>query len=153
MLTLAVTAGAYAAEQRGPSFTLQPHHAGISVPDLEASIAWYHDMLGFEVVRRMEQAANPKMVFALLRRGDFNLELFQVDDGRPMPDYRRDPTADLYVHGTKHIAFEVDDARAAAAELAAKGADIALGPIENPRSIFVFIRDNAGNSFELIQPK
>ena len=30
---------------------IRPDHAGISVGDLEASIAWYRDMLGFELVR------------------------------------------------------------------------------------------------------
>jgi len=32
---------------------LMPHHCGISVPDLEASIAWYRDMLGFFVEKRL----------------------------------------------------------------------------------------------------
>ena len=27
----------------------QPHHTGISVPNLEESIAWYQKMLGFEI--------------------------------------------------------------------------------------------------------
>ena len=142
-----------AADDNGPGFEISPHHVGISVPNLEESIAWYHKMLGFELVRRMEQAANPEMSFALLRRGDCYIELFQVVGAKPMPAYRRDPTADLYVHGTKHAAFQVRDARAAADILKAKGAEIALGPVENPRVVFVFIRDNSGNAFELIQFK
>jgi methylmalonyl-CoA/ethylmalonyl-CoA epimerase len=141
------------AQGSGPGFAIMPHHVGISVPNLAESIAWYQEMLGFEVVRRMTQAANPEMELALLQRGDCYIELFQVADGKPMPEYRRDPTEDLYVHGTKHIAFQVEDARAAAEILAAKGAEIALGPVENPRTVFVFIRDNSGNTFELIQFK
>jgi methylmalonyl-CoA/ethylmalonyl-CoA epimerase len=137
----------------GAGFAVIPHHIGISVPDLDESIAWYREMLGFRLVRRMHKEANPEMDFALLRRGDAYIELFDVVDGRPMPDYRRDPTADLYVHGTKHFAFRVEDARAAAADLRARGAEIALGPVEIERVIFVFIRDNAGNPFELIQFK
>jgi len=35
------------------TFQLIPHHCGISVPDLEASIAWYRDMLGFSVEKRL----------------------------------------------------------------------------------------------------
>jgi len=35
------------------TFQLIPHHCGISVPDLEASVAWYRDMLGFSVVKRL----------------------------------------------------------------------------------------------------
>jgi methylmalonyl-CoA/ethylmalonyl-CoA epimerase len=134
-------------------FDITPHHIGISVADLDESIAWYHKMLGFDVVRRMTQDDNPKMIFALLRRGDCYLELFQVADGKPLPEYRRDPTADLYVHGVKHFAYQVKDARAAAAVLQAKGAEIAMGPVENQNVVFVFIRDNSGNTFELIQFK
>ena len=134
-------------------FEIKPHHTGISVANLDESIAWYHRMLGFELVRRMTQDANPKMTYALLRRGDCFLELFQVDGGKPLPEYRRDPTADLYVHGIKHFAYQVQDARAAAEDLKAKGAEIALGPVENQNVVFVFIRDNSGNAFELIQFK
>lgn len=134
-------------------FDIRPHHTGISVANLDESIAWYHKMFGFEVVSRNTQDANPKMTFALLRRGDCYIELFQVVDGKPLPEYRRDPTADLYVHGIKHFAFQVKDARAAAAALKAKGAEIAMGPVENDRVVFVFIRDNSGNAFEMIQFK
>lgn len=141
------------AEDAGAGFDITPHHTGISVANLDESIAWYHRMLGFEVVSRNTQEANPKMTFALLRRGACYIELFQVVDGKPLPEYRRDPTADLYVHGIKHFAFQVKDASAAAAELQAKGAEIAMGPVENPNVVFVFIRDNSGNAFELIQFK
>ncbi len=139
------------AQTNEPALRISAHHVGISVPNLEESIAWYGRMLGFEVVRRV--AEDPGMTIALLRRGDFHIELFELADGEPLPGYRRDPSADLRVHGTKHLAFQVDDARAAAAELEAKGAEIAFGPVENERSIFVFISDNSGNTFELIQPK
>ena len=35
-------------------FDLTPHHVGISIPDLDAAIAWYGAMLGFTVERQME---------------------------------------------------------------------------------------------------
>jgi methylmalonyl-CoA/ethylmalonyl-CoA epimerase len=146
-------AGDRAPAPEGPSFEITANHVGISVPDLDASIAWYHRMLGFDLVRKMTKDADPKMVFALIRRGNFNLELFQVDKSRAMPAYRFDPTADLYVHGIKHLAFEVKDAVAASNELKAKGAKILLGPVVGPRTTYVFIADNSGIPFELIQFK
>ena len=118
----------------GPSFSIAAHHVGISVPDLDASIEWYHRMLGFELVRKMSKPEDPEMDFALISNGSFNIELFAVVEDRPMPDYRFDPTADLYVHGVKHLAFEVDDAVAAAEELAAKGATVLLGPVVTERT-------------------
>jgi hypothetical protein len=33
---------------------LRFHHGGVSVPDLEASIRWYREVLGFEVEHRFE---------------------------------------------------------------------------------------------------
>ena len=133
------------------SFAIKPHHTGISVPNLEESVAWYQRMLGFEVVRRVAAGANTSI--ALLRRGDCYIEVFQIAGAEPLPASRRDPSADLRVHGIKHFAFEVVDARGAAAALKTKGAEVVMGPVENATEIFFFVRDNAGNAFELIQYK
>lgn len=144
---------ATAAQRVATDFAITPHHIGISVANLDESIAWYGRMLGFEVVRRNARENESQTVIALLRRDDCYLELFEIPGAAPLPEYRRDPSADLRVHGIKHFAFQVDDARAAAETLRARGAEIAMGPVENERSIFVFIRDNSGNAFELIQYK
>lgn len=156
-LTLAgihsIAYGGPAQQDTSASFDIVPHHAAISVPSLEESIAWYHEMLGFEVVHQVTAGADANITIALLQRGDCYLELFQVAGAAPLPEYRSSPTADLAVHGTKHFAFEVTDARGAAGILAAKGAEIAMGPIENATEIFFFVRDNAGNTFEIIQYK
>lgn len=149
----AVAAPRAAAQDGGPDFDITPHHIGISVPDLDASIAWYQEMLGFGVMRRSTPGSETATRTALLRRGNAFIELFQIYGAAPLPEYRSDPSADLRVHGTKHFAYQVADARRAADILAAKGAEIAMGPVENERAIFVFIRDNSGNTFELIQYK
>ena len=44
------------------SLELKHHHGGISVPDLEASIRWFADVLEFEVENRFEIAAIPAKV-------------------------------------------------------------------------------------------
>jgi methylmalonyl-CoA/ethylmalonyl-CoA epimerase len=139
-----------AAEQEAAvGFEITPHHVGISVPNLEESIAWYEKMLGFEIVSRM--GGGKGMRVALIKRGNFNIELFQVDGAKPLPEYRRDPSADLRVHGLSHMAFQVSDVNAALKELKAKGVEIALGPVDSTGVVFAFIRDNAGNCLELIQ--
>ena len=133
------------------SFEISPDHVGISVPDAEASAAWYHRMLGFDVDFRMKQPNGMTVVH--IKRGSFNIELFQIDGAKPLPDYRRDPSTDLRVNGLAHFAFRVSDVPAAIKELKAKGAEIAMGPVDTPGVTFVFIRDNSGNCFELIQFK
>jgi catechol 2,3-dioxygenase-like lactoylglutathione lyase family enzyme len=132
-------------------FEISHHHVGISVPDAEKSAAWYQRMLGFEVVARMNQGAGMSVLH--IKRGNCYIELFQVAGAKSLPDYRRDPSADLRVHGIAHFAFQVSDVAAAVRELQAKGAEIAMGPVDTPGVAFAFIRDNSGNCFELIQYK
>jgi len=133
------------------SFEISHDHVGISVPNAEESAAWYHKMLGFEVVTRMKQGAGMTVVH--IRRGNCFIELFQIVGAKPLPEYRRDPSADLRVNGLVHFAFQVSDVLAAVKELKAKGAEIAMDPVDTPGVAFAFVRDNAGNCFELIQYK
>lgn len=133
------------------SFEISPDHVGISVPNAEESAAWYHKMLGFEVEFRMKQGEGMTVVH--IKRGDFSIELFQIVGAKPLPEYRRDPSTDLRVNGLAHFAFRVSDVQAAIKELKAKGAEIAMEPVDTPGVVFAFVRDNAGNCFELIQYK
>jgi len=131
-------------------FEISHHHVGISVSDAEESAAWYSRMFGFKVVARINQKG---MTVVHIQRGNCYLELFQVEGAIPLPEYRRDPTSDLGVHGTVHFAFQVEDAAAAIKELKAKGAEIAMEPLDTPGIVFAFIRDNSGNCFEIIEYK
>ncbi len=140
-----------AAQDDRVGFEISHHHVGISVPNAEESAAWYHKMLGFEVVTRMKQGAGMTVVH--IKRGNCYIELFQIAGAKPLPEYRRDPSADLRVHGLVHFAFQVSDVPAAIKELRAKGAEIAMEPVDTPGVAFAFVRDNAGNCFELIQYK
>ena len=132
-------------------FEISHHHIGISVADAEKSAAWYRKMLGFEIVARMNQG--DEMTVVHIKRGNCYIELFQVKGAKPLPEYRHDPSEDLRVHGTAHFAFQVSDVIAAIKELKAKGAEIAMEPVDTPGVVFAFIRDNTGNCFELIQYK
>jgi catechol 2,3-dioxygenase-like lactoylglutathione lyase family enzyme len=147
--------GLMAEEQNNKvGFDISFHHVGISVANLDESIAWYRDILGFEEVTRMEQGVTEdKMSIGHIRRGNCYIELFQVEGSKPLPEYRRDPNADFTVQGLKHFALQVSDVHAALKELKAKGVEVAFGPIDTPGVNFVFIRDNSGNAFELIEYK
>ena len=141
------------AQDNNVGFEISFHHVGISVANVDESVAWYKKMLGFEEVTRMKQEGVPSMVIAHIKRGNCYIELFQVEGAKPLPEYRRDPTKDLGVHGTVHFAFKVADVKAAIKEIRAKGAEIVLEPIETTGIVFAFLRDNSGNCFELIQYK
>ena len=129
---------------------LRPHHFGISVPDLDAAVAWYQRMLGFSLEERLFIEKIPAHI-AFVRRADFRIEIFQVAGAAPLPDDRRVPNLDLKTHGNKHMCFEVPDVPAAVAALRRAGADIAfeVNVDGNPTA---FVRDCAGNLIEFLQP-
>ena len=85
-------------------------------------------------------------------RSDFQIELFEVPGASPLPDDRRYPNRDLLTHGTKHIAFEVDNLEGAVGALKERGVDIAMDITKMPDGKVAFIRDNAGILIELIEP-
>jgi methylmalonyl-CoA/ethylmalonyl-CoA epimerase len=125
------------------------HHGGISVPDLDASIAWYGRVLGFEVARRFPIPTIPADV-AVLKNGPLHIELFQVAGAKPLPEERREPDTDVYTHGNKHISFAVERVQEFAEELKKRGADI-VWVKEFPHGANIFIRDNSGNLVEFVQ--
>lgn len=88
---------------------------------------------------------------AFLKRGNFRIELFEVAEAAPLPEARRYPNEDLRTHGTKHIAFAVQDVRAVFAELKQRDVDLATDVfIVEGLGQYGFIRDNAGNLIEIL---
>ncbi len=131
------------------SIDFRVHHLGLSVPDLEASIKWYGDFFGFTVEKQMEvPPIHAKIAF--LKRGDFRLELFEVEGATTLSEDRKDPDKDLMTHGWKHLSIEVADARKTLDSLRASGVEIAM-ETEFEGSPMGFIRDNAGNLIEINQ--
>jgi methylmalonyl-CoA/ethylmalonyl-CoA epimerase len=130
-------------------FEFWHHHGGISVPDLETAIAWWRDVLGFEVERRFPIPSIPAQV-VILKNGPLHIELFQVEGAKSLPDERREPDTDVYTHGNKHVSFAVESVREFAEQLKARGADIVwVKWMEQGANIF--IRDNAGNLLEFVE--
>lgn len=126
------------------------HHIGISVPDLEKSIQWYHDILGFECEKRFRIEAIPASC-AMIKNGPLRIELFQPDNFKPMPDERRAPDTDNLTHGNKHGAFVVEDVFKLADHFRAKGVDIVWVKRMGPGVAAVFIRDNFGTILEFVE--
>ena len=87
---------------------LRFHHGGVSVPNLEEAIAWYQQMLGFEVELAFPIPQIPASV-AIIKRGALRFELFEVPNANPLPEDRRFPDRDNRTIGNKHVAFAVAD--------------------------------------------
>jgi methylmalonyl-CoA/ethylmalonyl-CoA epimerase len=128
---------------------LRPHHFGISVPDLDAAVNWYGEMLGFALESTMTIREIPARI-AFVRRDAYRIEIFEVPGATPLPDARREPNLDLLTHGNKHMCFEVPDVPAAVAALRSRGADIAFELVVNGNPT-AFIRDVCGNLIELLE--
>jgi methylmalonyl-CoA/ethylmalonyl-CoA epimerase len=143
---------------------LKPHHFSVSVPDIEAAIAWYGNILGFVLESRFEVPPIAAQG-AFLKRDALRLELWQIGPGAQVPAVRKNPDSDLTVGGTKHMAFAVPDLQAHLPELVRRGVDIAAvqrdptqpmkieanpAEIAHPAAFAVFIRDPGGTLIELL---
>jgi lactoylglutathione lyase len=141
----------------------RPHHTGIQVADLERSLDFYRDLLGFEVVFRWNPKAEyigtitgyPDADFhvAILRMpgSDMFLEILEYRDVEKSPVDTR--TANP---GTAHLAFFTDDCDGLYAELKAKGvASVSepvtptIGPNKGGRAVYMI--DPDGIRVEFIQ--
>lgn len=133
------------------SFALRPIHVGISVYDMDESVRWYQENLGFDFLRDDGYIKPLEARICFLERDGFEIELFQYKDPKPMPDERRNPNTDLQTVGTKHIAFEVTDLSALKAGFIRNGVEIAHEAVMRNEKV-LFLRDCNGVLIELIQP-
>jgi methylmalonyl-CoA/ethylmalonyl-CoA epimerase len=135
---------------------LRPLHVSFSVRDLDESMKWYGERLGFEAVFSM-YIPQHRARLAFMRHGDFDVELVQHDETSPVPAERLNPHEDQKVQGTKHIAFLVEDVDAIVNRLRAEGVEILAEPkiMENKeagvREKICFIHDCNGIAIEFIE--
>jgi catechol 2,3-dioxygenase-like lactoylglutathione lyase family enzyme len=115
------------------------------VTGLDAAVAFYRDLLGFE------EELRPSPAFAMLYRGDLRLLLSVPGGGQgggaPMPDGALpDPG------GWNRIALQVEDLPAAVAELRGKGAHFRNDIVTGVGVRQILIEDPSGNPIELFEP-
>lgn len=107
-------------------------------------------MLGFTVDLLMDIPAD-KGRLAMLKNGDFRVELFEVPGAAPLPDDRRYVDRDIRTHGMKHMAYLVRDVETLIEELRSRRVDIVWEMQEHGGMKAAFIRDNSGNLVELME--
>ena len=123
------------------------HHVAITVNNINESLRWYEDKLGCAFIKRYDDA---KMHMALMSFGKFYIELFQLDNSKPLPKYRKELMSDLTVVGTKHICLGVDDIDKTMNMLGTKGVEFTTEPDTSfYGSRYVFFKDCNGILIEL----
>jgi lactoylglutathione lyase len=132
-------------------------HFGICVSNLERSVAFYCDALGFEkgeshsIGREfapLMDLEDVTLASQFIRKGTTTIELLGFDDPAPYGDRVRRPLNQL---GITHFSFRVGDVEAAAAKVVEYGGSVVetsrttLGSLE-----FVYCTDPDGVRIELM---
>jgi methylmalonyl-CoA/ethylmalonyl-CoA epimerase len=125
------------------------HHGGVSVPSLDAAIAWYGAVLGFAVEKEF-YITPARAKAAMIRKGPLRFELFEPEEGTPLPEGRSHPPSDIRTHGNKHVAFRVESLDAFIAEMGDKGIEVPF-VVREDFGKGCFIRDCAGNLIEFVE--
>lgn len=125
-------------------------HTGISVYNMEESLEWYRKNLGFEIVK--DDGFNPflKAKIVFIEKDGYQIELFEYEDPKKIPEDRLLPNTDLQTVGTKHVAFATDDMDALKAGFVENGVDIAH-EVRMGADAVMFVRDCNGVLIEFIQ--
>jgi len=146
------------------------NHVAVSVPDIEAAVAWYSKVFGFTVIAPPGTVEADGSHFANLagnicgpRFGGMKIAHMVTGDGNgfelfeflgPKPE-RREDTMEYWKNGFFHIAITDPDVPGKVAEIVAEGglqrSDIwSLFPGETPDIQVCYCEDPFGNVIEMI---
>lgn len=115
------------------------HHVGIAVADLDEAVRTYERLFGATLERR-ERVDHQGVEAASLHVGDGRVELLApLGDDTPVGRFLAKRGAGLH-----HVAYEVDDIRAALAELREQGVELIDDePTDGMFGLAAFVHPNA----------
>lgn len=118
-------------------------HTRMRVNDLERTLKFYQDALGLKVSRRNTSPRGAQLAFIAVPNSDEEIEICQMPPGAPSVQVQPD---------LMHLAFEVEDLEAFAAEAKSRGHALSDGPTRTGSgSVIAFIDAPEGYEIELIQ--
>ena len=121
-------------------------HTMLRVGDLDRALAFYTEVLGMKLLRRREY---PEGRFTLAFVGfgpESKQAALELTHNWDTPGYELGT-------GYGHVAIEVDDAKAACAEIKRRGGVVTreAGPMKHGTTVIAFAQDPDGYKIELIQ--
>lgn len=125
-------------------------HIAIAVHDLEASIKFYSEVMGYQLRERREtKGEKTAMISAVMVAGPITVVLLQGTS----PESQVSRFVDNYGAGVQHIAIGVENLPAMADELKAAGMEFDTNVIEGGglRQIFSHRDPGSGMMFEFIE--
>jgi len=142
---LGATAVLDQATAAGPSLAKQARsidHIAIAVHDLESSIDFYTNVLGFELhERRKTEGKKTAMVSAVLKAGPLTVVLLEGTS----PESQVSKFIEHYGAGVQHLAIAVEDLPAMAERLKQAGLEFDTTVIESPGLRQIFTRRDPGS--------
>jgi glyoxylase I family protein len=144
---------------------LAADHTGITVSNLERSLAFWRDVLGFELSHRTHQTGElaaeitgvpgAEILIAVVKAPGHKIELLEY---RAPPDRKQEVDLRPCDVGSVHVALTVDNLGAVLETIAASGwkaagkpQTLTTGPNAGKRVIYV--RDPDGTTIEFMQPR
>ena len=136
------------------------NHVGISVTDLDRSMAFYREMFGMEPLGDPFPFSGPQFSeimdipevqgrMCMIAGGNLWLELFEFSQSKA-----KDPAYPVSDRGISHFGLTVDDVQATYDKLKAAGVPIhgRLQTFNGGSMRAAYCRDPDGNVFEIMQP-
>ena len=150
------------AQRERPIDDVKPSHLGLCVADLEQSLRFYCDGLGFEraegydldeqmldgLERALEVSSPVKLRSQMIKNGDLKIELLHYT----APPTTGSPSTSRGQIGFTHLSFFVDDVDRVAARLATLGGTILADTRSQLGYEVVFVADPDGARVELMAP-
>ncbi len=120
-------------------------HTRMRVNDLARTVKFYQDALGLKLSRQHTSPRGAQLAFLQTPNSEEEIEICQMPPGAPAVQVQPD---------LMHLAFEVENLEAFAADLKKKGFALSDGPTQTGSgSVIAFIDAPEGYEVELIQRK